>query len=630
MSPMSENGPERDALPTEAEVAARYCPVISRARPFIVPLTVTAVATGLFAVVLGLLAPLPLSPATCAVVVALLLSTVAVGAMAAVVALRAAILTAALETLEAVKERAQRQAEGRSLFSGSSTGEEEPEQDAGKVLTRYGRTPLPLAVAVGAVAVGGVAGYALAGTTVDGASPRFFVLGLVSLAVAFLAMFASRWLASQDPEDLPEAAPAATVLRALQWYSALSGPALLAHAVGFPVIDLWLGRVLLAVALVMALELLVRATMALLRSPVEAAAVRAPIGLTIAESLFSGSNPITSTVGLLESRFGVSVRSSYVIRYTARVLPLIALGMLAAFWLATSLVCIRPDEAGVLTRFGSLVSNGWYGPGLHLKAPWPIDRIQRVPTERIRRFVIGRVSSEEPPYILWSRTHAEDEYKLVLGEGKELVSLDAQVFYRIKDPVAFVYRCQNPETALNSLAYRLVVREIVSCDLEYVLSEARATLSDNLRSRLQDAVDAEGLGVEVVEVALRGIHPPVEVAEAYQSVVSAQVEQVTLAIAARANRAKAIPAAEAQKHASVADAKAKASTRLAAARGEAIRFNAEEAAYSADPGLYRQRLWLETMENAIADKRVYLVDPHTAGEQEYWVDLRAPAPSGKK
>lgn len=621
---MSEQDPEQGSLPAETEITVPQTPALSEARQFVAPLTIIIATAGGLAVLLGLAAPLRASPTACAMAAALLLGVMVTGLSSILVRLRARAYHAAQEAAVQLQHRQQ---EGKSLFSRSTMWQAEEAARALKRLQRVGRTQLPLAVAVSALLVGGISGYCLAWSTAPGGGSRLFVVGVSCLVVAFLAMFASRWLGSQGDAALPEAPAVVTGLRVLQWYGALGGPALLAHAIGFATVDRWLGRVLLGLVVVMAAELLVRGILALLYSPREADQVHAPVGMVVAESLFSGSNPLTRTATVLESRFGVNVRSSYVIGYTTRVLPLVAAGMLAAFWLATSLVCIKVDEAGVLTRCGRLVSNGWYGPGLHLKAPWPIDRLQRVQTERVRRLVLGRASEKEPPYILWSRSHAENEYRLVLGEGRELVSLDAQVFYRVKDPVAFVYHSQNPETLLSSLAYRLVMRETVTSNLAHVLSQARATLSDNLRLRLQEAADEQALGLDIVGVALRGIHPPTEVAQAYQSVVSAQVEQVTLGVAANADRALAIPQAEAGKHQAVAEAKAQAATRLAAARGEAIRFNAEAAAYAADPGLYRRRLWLETMERALTDKKLYVVDRRATSGEEYWVDLRSAAPT---
>jgi len=629
---VSDHDDTPSPLPSDAEARARHAPVIAQAGQFAAPLAGAAIATGLSAVVLAAISPLRQSPSACAAVVMLLLATAAVGAVAVVSGLRARVLSDELEELEAARQRQQREAEGRSLFTGRLSEDSSEQGPTSELcLTRWGRTHIPLGLAAGAVAVAGLSGYAVVVARPEGAPERgLLAVGIGCLLVAFAAMFGSRWTGAQSDELLPEARAVSALLRAVQWSTALAAPALMSHALGFPVVDRWVGLVLLVLCVVLSVELVARAGAALLRAPASAELVRAPVGMTIADSLFAGANPLTSTLELLESRFGVSVRSSYVIGYTGRSVPWVVLGMLTAFWLATSLVSIPLDEAGVVTRFGRLTTNCRLDPGLHLKAPWPIDRVEKVETSRVRRLLLGRGSDDEVPYILWSRVHAKDEYKLVLGEGRELVSLDVQVYYRVKDPVAFVTRWQNPISALGSLAYRLMIRQVLPAGLEHVLAEGRGEIRTCLRSDLQAATDAQGLGIEVVDVLVRSTHPPVEVAQAYQSVVSAQVEKVTLGVRARAERAEALPAAEAARHSDIVGARAKAATRLAGSRGEAIRFNAVDAAYSADPGLYRRRCWLETLESSVADKSLYVVAGSGGGAQEYWVDFRGGPSEPKK
>ncbi len=53
-----------------------------------------------------------------------------------------------------------------------------------------------------------------------------------------------------------------------------------------------------------------------------------------------------------------------------------------------------------------------------------------------------------------------------------------------------------------------------------------------------------------------------------------------------------------------------------------MKFTSVEEAYSVAPSLYRQRQWLETVERTLAGKRLFLVEGRTAGDREYWVDLR--------
>ena len=63
---------------------------------------------------------------------------------------------------------------------------------------------------------------------------------------------------------------------------------------------------------------------------------------------------------------------------------------------------------------------------------------------------------------LWAVEHAPNEYTLVLGNGRDLITVDAAVQYRITDARAWRYNCQNPADALRAIAYRAVMISTVN------------------------------------------------------------------------------------------------------------------------------------------------------------------------
>ena len=108
--------------------------------------------------------------------------------------------------------------------------------------------------------------------------------------------------------------------------------------------------------------------------------------------------------------------------------------------------------------------------------------------------------------------------------------------YRIRDLHAWLYSCQNPEEALQTLAYRALMEATVDKTLDAVLSRDIATFSSTLHKQVQAEVDERALGVEIVAFTLRGLHPPVAVAADYQAVVSAQLDRTTFVIEAETYR----------------------------------------------------------------------------------------------
>ena len=117
-----------------------------------------------------------------------------------------------------------------------------------------------------------------------------------------------------------------------------------------------------------------------------------------------------------------------------------------------------------------------------------------------------------PENVLWARQHAANEFTLLLGNGRDLITIDASVAYRITDARAWRYHTQNPADALKAIAYRAVMRNTVNRTLTDALSENVAVLTSRMRAMVQQDADALGLGVQVEAFTVGGMHPPVPVA----------------------------------------------------------------------------------------------------------------------
>lgn len=497
---------------------------------------------------------------------------------------------------------------------------------------------LPFALALSALASLAVCVRSLLAPLPDAASYAstswlMFVAGALNLVLAFACVMLGSWLRGQAREDLPEAKPLAALLKALQWVSLLASSLTFARALGLDNIaslsglaEAWLGRALLVVVACVALEAAAMALLAGVARRKSWGEVRAPLSAVVADNVFVSPRALAETLSTLEARLGLNVRSSYVVASLRRALPLVGAAVFAMLWLSTSMVMIGTEETGVLTRFGQRIRLSPLGPGLHLKLPFPIDAVRVVASERVQVAYIGPQLDLSKP-VLWTKMHAAGgDYNQVLGQGREVVSVHARVFFRVKDAQNFLFNTQNPADVVESMAYQVVMREVVRRDIDQILSLDRIGFSQRLRSTLQSDLDAQSLGIEVLSFPLIGLHPPVDVARDYQSVVSAQIQEVTLATQANVDRTSKVPAAQAARDATVKGAQGNAARRLGLASGEATRFKAAENAYHAAPQLFRERLWMETMDETLAGKKLYVVDRKPgAPPPDYTVDLRGGA-----
>ena len=131
-----------------------------------------------------------------------------------------------------------------------------------------------------------------------------------------------------------------------------------------------------------------------------------------------------------------------------------------------------------------------------------------------------------------------------MGNGNELVSVNVKIAYVIDDLCQYVTAYASPEDVLTAKAYEIILSRTVSTDLDTFLSEDRSGLSEEIAKELNDFCAASGIGLRVGSVTLESIHPPIDIADVYQGVVSAGIQKNTLITNARAEEAEKLAAAE--------------------------------------------------------------------------------------
>jgi membrane protease subunit HflK len=418
------------------------------------------------------------------------------------------------------------------------------------------------------------------------------IAAILTLSGSALAASGARYLASVDPERFPEGPGLARGARLLAW-GLVAGTA----AVGLA----WLGLG----AGVRFLHLLTLAAYAAVCIELFFAEMRVgpcfPTDLNVFSALGSRTNPVASLVDAAQRQLGIDLRSTWALDVVRRSAEPLVIGLLAVGWLSTSVAVVGVEEEGLVERLGVPIAGPPLPPGLHLHSPWPIDRVIRIPVRRVQTLNIGHEAEESsgPEDVLWARQHSETEYTLLLGNGRDLIAIDAAVQFRIADPRAWRYSTQNPVDALRAIAYRAVMRSTVGRTLAEALSENVNSLTAQMRGMVQADADSLGLGVQVVGFTVGGMHPPVSVAPDYQAVVSAALRKTTAAIEAQAYRNELVPGAEADVVRSLNAARADGARALGKAAGEAWSFRTLEAQYQAAPQEYRFRRRLETLEQGL-------------------------------
>lgn len=485
-----------------------------------------------------------------------------------------------------------------------------------------------------ALFIGVIAAYLLFKTRameVPEADVRSLVFGLICLAASCVWIVLSRAYGSLSESDLPGANKLSMILREAQWATLLGATALLGSFLWAP-LQTWLARVLVAWLVAVCVEQLIRAILTWRKEPAEGDDPAPPYTLAIRESLLTYGNPLTSLLESFERRFGVSFRSSWTIRFVRRAfLPILLLAGLL-YWGLTSLTLVGPSEIGLRESFGQFDRK--LEPGLHFKWPWPFGKVRRFEVKRIHMTSIGADPEEghaehHSHAILWTQKPPHEQFSWVLGTGTDMVSVDALVYYKIREDLDgllnYAYHSQNPVTALHGFAMRSLMEHTRSATLDEVLSVDRARYAERLKSDLRQYAAENQLGIEVVDLALMSLHPPTEAAAAYLDVISAEIDKVRYEVEAEGDSKARVYEAKKTSGELVAEAKAKAARRVGEAVEESAEFVAIGEAFEASPEAFRLRMSGDVLAEVLGSKPLTLVDPEfVGGSGRMMLDLRPP------
>ena len=443
----------------------------------------------------------------------------------------------------------------------------------------------------------------------SGATDTALQLAAVLLAIlAFALHFLATYGAAVERET--PSAPLATLVpfsRLLACAHALTGATLLVHLYAQ---RNWMHEarfVLLAVVLVIIAESFLHALFRFYQ-PKRLRVTSEGFGRSVLlPTLFGEAGPIRSLAAATEKNFGVKFAETWLVRL-ARVLtaPLALFGLLG-LWASTTVTRVPVDSRGVPISRGEFQTPA-LSPGLHWHAPWPWASIAIVQTERVQELALGFERDLAGP-VLWAEKHFEGEQNLLLGGGEELLTINVPVQYRVRDAVAFLRHTADPARALESLGYRQLLALTGEHTAFGLMTTDRAEVSDKIRSQLQLACDRLNLGLEIVFVGLKDVHPPVAVASAYQDVISAEEERSALVDQSRTYSVLALGSAKVAARLARIQAEAAATERRTRASGESSRFLAPLATYRAHADVFTTRLRLETLESALADLRQLYVVP---------------------
>ena len=451
-------------------------------------------------------------------------------------------------------------------------------------------------------------------------SVSVIIVAILAVIVSMALVIVTNLLANTDDENRPKEFDS---LR--QYYTTIRIMGFVVAIItvlgffGLWQVDLVANYILAALNIILLLELIIQCAAWLLDGNNNGIA---DFQLFILPALLSGKNPIEYILKTLEEKSGITIRSSWTLYFIRKNVTVVLLLISVFFWGMTSFVQINPQQEGVIYTFGKLTSEESLKPGVHVKLPWPIETVKTYNTTEMQYFTVGfETSSLYRENYLWTSGHGREEYKILLGSGRELVSLNVIVYYKISDLYNYVKQYQNPAVTLQAAAYEELLNEIVVTNLDVLLSADRTSLAAHVEDHLNNICRTQKLGIEAMAVSISNIHPPVEIGDAYQGVVSATINKNTNILSAQAYADSSIPKAEQVREAAIAQAEIEAASRRGDSYSQVYSYNFNMQAYELNRESYEFWKRLETFETALADKPLYLIDKNIKDENII-MDLR--------
>lgn len=275
----------------------------------------------------------------------------------------------------------------------------------------------------------------------------------------------------------------------------------------------------------------------------------------------------------------------------------IVLVLIAAIWAASGFYLVDQAERGVVLRLGKYHETVM--PGLRWNPPI-VDSVSKVNVTRIRS--------------LNQRTS-------MLTKDENIVRVNISVQYLVNNPKDFLLNVRSPERTLEFALDSALRHEVGNTDLMHVLTEGREALAADVKRRLQYFLDSYAVGVTLETINIENTSAPEEVQAAFDDVIRAREDRERSINQANTYKNQVVPEAKGRAARITEEAMAYEASVIARSEGEANRFLALLAEYRKAPQVTRERIYITTMEEVLANTSKVLVDTEKGSSNLLYLPL---------
>ena len=261
--------------------------------------------------------------------------------------------------------------------------------------------------------------------------------------------------------------------------------------------------------------------------------------------------------------------------------------LLALLVVLSSLFIVEERELAIKFRLGEIVRSD-YEPGLHFKAPWPINNVRKFDKR-----------------VLTLDTRPE---RFLTGEKKN-VNVDFFVKWRIVKPEIFYTSFMGDERQAGTRLLQIINNglqlEFENRTIRQVVSDDRVVMMDSLTKKGNDEV--KQFGIEIVDVRIKQIELPVDVRNSVFERMRAERERIAKELRAQGQEAGKGIRAVAERERTVILAEAQRDAETTRGEGDARATEIYADAYGQNEGFYEFYRSMNAYREALAGQSDVLV-----------------------
>ena len=284
-------------------------------------------------------------------------------------------------------------------------------------------------------------------------------------------------------------------------------------------------------------------------------------------------------------------------------------GVLLFAWFASGFYIVVEGQRGVVMTFGKFSETT--NAGLHLRLPYPIQSHEIVELTSVRTVELGYRNNVKTKVLRES---------LMLTDDENIIDIQFAVQYILKDPEDYLFNNRNPEETVRQ-AGETAFREIVGKNkMDFVLYEGREQVAVAAQKLIQEILDRYATGIAISRVTMQNAQPPEQVQMAFDDAVRAKQDLERQKNEGQAYYNDVVPKARGTAARLMEEAEGYRQRVIANAEGEAARFKSIVVEYNKAPGVTRDRLYLDTMQQILSSTSKIMVDAR-AGSQMLYLPL---------